>query len=96
MGFKPSIPSSKVHKERKIPVFTFENSIEYQKHNIKSLSGIQTHLPLISLLKRTEVDDNCIYVFVLLISGRKFVSFSNRLCSGKWQGGLSYKLEATI
>ena len=49
MGFKPSIPSSKAHKERKIPVFTFENSNEKQKHNMKSLSGIHTHLPLITL-----------------------------------------------
>ena len=64
MGFKPSIPSSKAHKERKIPVFTLENSNETQKDNMKSLSGIHTHLPLITLLKRTEVDDNCIYVFV--------------------------------
>ena len=75
MGFKPSIPFTKAHKERKIPVFTFENSNEKQKHNMKSLSGIQTHLSLMTLLKRTEVDDNCIYVVVLLISGRTFVSF---------------------
>ena len=86
----------KKHKELKILVFTFENSNEKQKHNMKNVSGIQTHLPLITLLKRTEVDDNCIYVVVLLISGRTFVSFSYRLFSGKEQGGLSYKLEATI
>ena len=43
MGFKPSIPSSKAHKERKIPLFTFENSNEKQKHNMKSLRGIHTH-----------------------------------------------------
>ena len=38
--------------------FTFENSNEKQKHNMKSLSGIQSHLPLKTLLKRNEVDDN--------------------------------------
>ena len=76
MGFKPiGIFSKKRHKELKILVFTFENSNEKQKLIIKSLSGIQTHLPLITLLKRTEVDDNCIYVVVLLISGRTFVPF---------------------
>ena len=48
------------------------------------------------VLQRTEVDDNCRYVVVLLISGRTFVSFSYRFFSGKGQGGLSYKLEATI
>ena len=76
MGFKPtSIFSKKKHKELKNIVFTFENSNEKQKHNMKNVSGIETHLPLITLLKRTEVDDNCIYVVVLLISGRTFVLF---------------------
>ena len=76
MGFKPNaLFSKKKHKELKVLVFTFENSNEKQKHIMKSLSGIQTHLRLITLLKRTEVDDNCIYVVVLLISGRTFVSF---------------------
>ena len=76
MGFKPTAPFfQKKHKELKVLVFTFENSNEKQKLIIKSLSGIQTHLPLITLLKRTEVDDNCIYVVVLLISGRTFVPF---------------------
>ena len=76
MGFKPiGIFSKKRHKELKILVFTFENSNEKQKHNMKNVSGIQTHLPLTTFLKRTEVDENCIYVIVLLISGRTFVSF---------------------
>ena len=76
MGFKPiGIFSKKRHKELKILVFTFENSNEKQKHTMKNVSGIQTHLPLITLLKRTEVDDNWIYVVVLLISCRTFVSF---------------------
>ena len=76
MGFKPTARFyKKKHKELKVVVFPFENSNEKQKRNIKSLSGIQTHLPLITLLKRTEVDDNCIYVVVLLISGRTFVPF---------------------
>ena len=57
MGFKPRILSSKGHKERKIPLSTFENSNKKQKHNMKSLSGIHTHLLLITLLF-------CIYVFV--------------------------------
>ena len=61
MGFKPiGIFSKKRHKELKILVFTFENSNEKQKHTMKNVSGIQTHLPLITLLKRTEVDDNWI------------------------------------
>ena len=56
MGFKPTAPSlKKKHKELKVLVFPFENSNEKQKHNIKSLSGIQTHLPLITLLQRTEL-----------------------------------------
>ena len=56
MGFKPTAPfCKKKHKELKILVFPFENGNEKQKHNIKSLSGIQTHLPLITLLQRTEL-----------------------------------------
>ena len=59
MGFKTTTPFSKVHKKfNKILVFTFRNSNEKQKHNMKNLSGIQTHLPLITLLRRTAVDDN--------------------------------------
>ena len=58
------------------PFFTFENSNEKQKHNIKSLSGIQTHLPLITLIKRTEVDDNCIYVVLWLILVERLSLFS--------------------
>ena len=96
MGFKPTALFSKKHKELKVLVFTFENSNEKQKHKIKSLSGIQTHLPLTTLLQRTEVDDNCRYVVILLISGRTFVSFQYRLFSRKGQGYLSYKREATI
>ena len=38
MGFKPSIPSSKAHKERKIPLFTFENSNEKQKTQHEKLA----------------------------------------------------------
>ena len=75
MGFKPTALFSKKHKELKVLVFTFENSNEKQKHKIKSLSEIQAHLPLTTLLQRTEVDDNCRYVVILLISGRTFVSF---------------------
>ena len=76
MGFKPtSIFSKKKNKELKILVFNFENSNEKQKHNMKNVSGIQTHMSLLTLLKRTEVHYNCNYVVVLLICGRTFVSF---------------------
>ena len=54
MGFKPTARFyKKKHKELKVLVFIFKNSNE--KHNVKSLSGIQTHLPMITLLQRTEL-----------------------------------------
>ena len=54
MGFKPTARFyKKKHKELKDVVFPFENSNE--KHNVKSLSEIQTNLPMITLLQRTEL-----------------------------------------
>ena len=75
-------------KNLRVVVPTLENSNERQKHIMKSLSGIQIHLALITLLKRTEVDDNCIYVVVLsvlLTSGRTFVVFRKRTRTSQLQ-----------